>query len=476
MINWESLTVGDIKKGIEFLQSEAEKARQIDIALADNFYYGGDRTKQYLQRHSVEEDHHWAVRQDRFAHWGYTGAIGETLRDGIAARPIIREITNGDERQNAYFTKIYTENWVPALQRDWYQGQVVHGDGFAKASMSADLGRIAQHAPHVENVWVERHPDDARRMRTYVEEVDHPTPKKRGEIAFWVWTAENYILIDGTSEPIRWEDGRGETHSGWIPNPYKRIPASHVRGKPMSNEFWGQSYLVDVIQLNRLVNNAASDLDRLFQFQAHSQPWVKGRMHTAETESGPTKMIGLEIDGDMGYASPSAKLLEGLERLKDLCSRMFDLSGVPDIAVRGGSATSGYELEVRFRRMDEVVRDMQVEAVPFEEDFGAVTCAVANAHFDEIKDPDKVKLPDDPEFNIEFKTQLFPKDEARAREQDRQDWQDNLMTTEDYLKRQRPDIPEGDRAAYAAELEEQRQRTSVFGATPEASTEGSLIL
>ena len=473
MIAWQDISISSIKEGIDELRAQAEKARQVAIDEANDFYYGGDRTKSYLVRHPAEEDDHWFARRKRFCHWGYTGAIGETLRDAIAARPIIREIVGASETVQSFFNRIYSGNRVLSLQRDWYQGQVVHGDGFARVSFSPALGRVVLHSPDVENVWIEKHAEDARVMKTYVEEINHPY--RKDELAYWVWTDEAYILIDGTSEPITWEDGYGEVHSGWLDNPYGRIPAAHVRGKPMSNEIWGQSLLVDVIQLNRLVNNRASDLDRLFEYQAHSQAWVKGQLHTIETEAGPTRILGLDPgDGEYGYATPQARLIEGMESLKDLCSRMFDISGVPDIAVRGGCASSGYELEVRFRRMDEVVRDMKVEARPFEEDTAAIVVAVANAHASEI--PKSVKLPEDPEFNIEFETQLFPKDEAREREEDRQDWLNNLMTTEDYLKRQRPDLTEKELPEYIAKLEEQRSRTSVFGGTPEAQPTGSLLL
>ena len=93
-----------------------------------------------------------------------------------------------------------------------------------------------------------------------------------------------YGLAPGEAEALCGSDGTAEVVERWTPtelevvvartttrhgaNPYGFIPFVHVPNLPLANDPWGQSDLVDVIPINREIDERVSDQADVIRFHA----------------------------------------------------------------------------------------------------------------------------------------------------------------------------------------------------------------
>ncbi len=71
------------------------------------------------------------------------------------------------------------------------------------------------------------------------------------------------------------------------PNPYGVIPFVHVPNLPLANETWGVSDLVDVIPINREIDERVSDQADIIRFHADPPVIFKGVTDHSDLLRGP---------------------------------------------------------------------------------------------------------------------------------------------------------------------------------------------
>lgn len=430
---WDSIAEDKIKDGLQTIRNESELRRQTHIAELRAHLAGGDRPRSSLTRFAAEDPDEYQERLAAFSHVGLMGMIGNELSGGVYGRAVKRNITNSPGANDQY-QKTITQTRLDTNQILIGLDQVGVGNSFVAVQFSPQLNRVVLPIVAMENVFVERIPENPFEMFSLIEQRADPNRPKK--IANWIWTTERYRVVDEDGADIPWFGADGEMHSGWTPNPYGVIPYAHWRGRPWAGEFWGQSLLEDTLQLNKLINNRLSDLSVIIAHQAFSQGWVRN-MGTAAAKKenriavGPRRFVPLDEGGEMGYAQPDAPITESFSTIEKLMEWCVRLAALPTSVVRDGSAASGYALEVEFRSMKNVVDMLIRQAIGAENRLARCWCAVAGAHPKIYRGIPKY---DDAEIAIEFDVDFLPRDRQMEKDSARLDWQAGLMLTGDYVR------------------------------------------
>jgi hypothetical protein len=124
-----------------------------------------------------------------------------------------------------------------------------------------------------------------------------------------------YGLSVGEAEALCGEDGTAEVVERWTAtelevvvartttrrgaNPYGFIPFVHVPNLPLANEPWGQSDLVDVIPINREIDERVSDQADVIRFHADPPIVFRGVTDHADLAVGPGTVWDIPSDADV---------------------------------------------------------------------------------------------------------------------------------------------------------------------------------
>ena len=455
-----SMAPSMVAEAIRDLREKAEETRQRTYDYRNDFFLGGDRTKQYLTRHPGEGPTAWAERKERFADTGLTWRAGQALVSALYGHGVKRELLDTGDRETAAFQSILDASKINSKQRMVAQNQVVSGDGFALVAWSDSLNSLRIHSVDPGNIFVEVHPDDAMREQTVIER--RANPNRVDSFIYWVWTDEAKTLVD--------EDGKeldqGDGVFGWQPNPYGVIPYVHWRGMPISESYWGHSPVAACMELHRYANNIRSQVDRLALYQAHSILAISDHNIESTITAGETNALRLSAEGSAQYLAPSAAIGDVEAVYQRSRREAFEISGIPWSIVEGGQAPSGYALTVEYRSMAEVVEDLAVEAKDAELEMLRKLCIIGKVH--------GLPLPEDPDVQVDLNLEITPEDKDGLRLRDLDDLQAGLMTKRDYLLRHRPDIPPDQIDAYIEQLAAERPAAPAqFGGA--AAAEGFVL-
>ena len=450
-----SLAPTVVAKSIQDAREEADQTRIKIYDKHEAFYIGGagkntePRTLDWLWKHAAESPVAWSERQRRFTHWGYTGTIGGALVAAITGDTIVREIGKPESREQEALEEIFKASRWDSGQRMVGQSVVVAGDAFVNINFSTSLNRLRLLPVDPGNVFVEVHEDDPTIEQTLVEV--RPVDPDGKKLLSWVWQAEQVMLIDqdGKAYDLPWPKVGND---GWHTNPYGVIPYVHYRGLPMIGSYWGISPIRDVVELNELLNNRASQSDRVCLMQAHKQLVIVDSASMGEKITyGESNALVLNPGGSaelLGSNPEGITVLEG--SLLALVERMFEIGGVPISIIRGGSANSGLQLMIEYRRMEEIVNDIKIEYAAAEEEVIRRLCRIGRVH--------GLPFPENPEVAIDMHTRVVPPDKQADFDRDLLMLNGGLMTRKDFLTKHRPDIPEEQIDAYLAELAQENLR------------------
>jgi len=202
---------------------------------------------------------------------------------------------------------VYWDNDVEAVDLQVAQNAAVLGDGVYKVFWDARGGRI-----RVLSV------DPATFFATWAG--DDPTDLRRVEVAYRLDAADAEALIAGVRAAPSADGDAADVASGigafpdgdgvdvlerwtvdWFellvgervvrsgPNPYGTIPFVHVPNLPPANETWGVSDLVDVVPINREIDERVSDQADIIRFHADPPVIFTGVTDHSDLTEWPTK-------------------------------------------------------------------------------------------------------------------------------------------------------------------------------------------
>jgi hypothetical protein len=271
----------------------------------------------------------------------------------------------------------YERNSLALVDLDTAVDSAVLGDGAFKVTWDAQAGAPSISAVDPATLCCVRQADDYRRLLKvtqtyYVGDGDrvmgvgaypqHPTPntQHRAQQVVEEWTADTLEV---------WRDGALEKR---VPNPYGAIPYIVFPNLRVPKEPWGQSDLVDVMQVNRDLNSRLSILSHILEVSGNPIAVLENVTDSTGIKVGPGRLWELPKDAKAYLLD----LLSGggvglhIEYINLLYRAMHDLAEMPRTAFGDGEGTSrsGVALEIELQPMlQKVARKRAIWQVALEE-------------------------------------------------------------------------------------------------------------
>lgn len=147
-----------------------------------------------------------------------------------------------------------------------------------------------------------------------------------------------------------------------VVNPLGEIPIVHIPNYPLTGEYYGMSDLVDIMELNRELNEKATDISDIINYHASPQTVIYGaKLKDLEKGANRTwalpegaKVENLELKGDLSAASAHWTMLK---------TAMMELSNTPEQIFglqKSVTAPSGVALQMQYLPMIQK-RDVKVQ-------------------------------------------------------------------------------------------------------------------
>jgi hypothetical protein len=153
-----------------------------------------------------------------------------------------------------------------------------------------------------------------------------------------VWTASSFRLIVG-----------GQTvHEG--PNPYGFIPFVHVANLQPPNSPWGVSDLVDLIPLNRELNERMSDQADVIRYHADPPVVFRGVEEHSDLPVGPGTVWDLPRDADVSLLEWRGSAPAFQEHVERVLRALYEVTETPRTSFGdSGRLLSGVALETELQ-------------------------------------------------------------------------------------------------------------------------------
>ena len=330
------------------------------VELADEeFEVHGPRLNRYSLNWAMYLGHHWSYRRE----------IGESQMVYNYYRAFTDFIINFTFGRGASFrSPSSTEAIVPdVLKRVWETDNDKHSVMWEMGQQGGVSGdcfvKVAYEEAYVDSVG-RPHPGRVRVLplnSSFAFPEFHPHDRSRLirfklKYRFWgtsvegtrqVYTYTEILTDDRIEEYINDEliDSR--------PNPIGVVPIIHIANVHISGSPWGLADCHDLITLNRVYNETATDIADIVNYHAAPVTVITGAKASA-LEKGPKKVWGgLPKDAQVFNLEGGGQGLMGaMEFLKMIKSAMHEMVGVPETAlgqVQPISNTSGVALAIQYQ-------------------------------------------------------------------------------------------------------------------------------
>jgi hypothetical protein len=330
------------------------------VELADEeFEVHGPRLNRYSLNWAMYLGHHWSYRRE----------IGESQMVYNYYRAFTDFIINFTFGRGASFrSPSSTEAIVPdVLKRVWETDNDKHSVMWEMGQQGGVSGdcfvKVAYEEAYVDSVG-RPHPGRVRILplnSSFAFPEFHPHDRSRLirfklKYRFWgtsvegtrqVYTYTEILTDDRIEEYINDEliDSR--------PNPIGVVPIIHIANVHISGSPWGLADCHDLITLNRVYNETATDIADIVNYHAAPVTVITGAKASA-LEKGPKKVWGgLPKDAQVFNLEGGGQGLMGaMEFLKMIKSAMHEMVGVPETAlgqVQPISNTSGVALAIQYQ-------------------------------------------------------------------------------------------------------------------------------
>ncbi|MGE3273371.1 MAG: phage portal protein, partial [Chloroflexota bacterium] len=199
---------------------------------------------------------------------------------------------------------------------------------------------------------------------------DDPATLRRVDVAYCLGVDDlalgGYGLAAGEAEALCGSEGVAEVIERWTPhelevivgqrttrrgaNPYGFIPFVHVPNLPLANDSWGQSDLVDVIPINREINERVSDQADVIRFHADPPIVFRGVTDHADLAVGPGTVWDIPSDADVKLLEWQGQAVSVGEHIERLYRTLYEVTETPRAAFGdSGRLLSGVALETELR-------------------------------------------------------------------------------------------------------------------------------
>lgn len=331
--------------------------------------HGGTRLRRYREYQQFYEGRHFERSRNgrstlvlnyarAIVDKGIAYLLGRGVGFGVVPR---REASTRDRRRAAEAEQLLYdvcwENDVEGVDLQVAQNAAVLGDGVYKVLWEPADGRIRILSVDPRTffpTWAGDDPSTLRRVEVLyslgVEDL------ALGGYGLGPGEAEALCNADGTAEVVeRWTPtelevvvARKTTRRG--PNPYGVIPFVHVPNLPLANDPWGQSDLVDVIPINREIDERVSDQADVIRFHADPPIVFRGVTEHADLAVGPGTVWDIPSDADVKLLEWQGQSVAVGEHIERLYRTLYEVSETPRSAFGdSGRLLSGVALETELR-------------------------------------------------------------------------------------------------------------------------------
>ncbi len=249
------------------------------------------------------------------------------------------------------------QNGAEAVDLQVAQNAAVLGDGVYKVLLDPALGRIRILSVDPRTFFPTWAGDDASTLR-------------RVEVVYSLGAEDlalgGYGLTTGEAEALCGSSGLAEVVERWTPselevvvartttrrgpNPYVCIPFVHVPNLPLANEPWGVSDLVDMIPINREINERVSDQADVIRFHADPPIVFRGVTDHADLAVGPGTVWDIPSDADVKLLEWHGQSVAVGEHIERLYRTLYEVTETPRTAFGdSGRMLSGVALEMELR-------------------------------------------------------------------------------------------------------------------------------
>jgi hypothetical protein len=207
---------------------------------------------------------------------------------------------------------------------------------------------------------------------TYQDKVAQKTPFLRRDLGAMTsvdmvlkveeWISAKIDPLGNVLEPAKIRYYENKEFVKEVINPLGEIPIVHIPNYPLTGEYYGMSDLVDIMDLNRELNEKATDISDIINYHASPQTVIYGaKLKDLEKGANRTwalpegaKVENLELKGDLAAASAHWNMLK---------AAILELSNTPDQilgAEKSVTSPSGVALQMQYLPMLQK-RDVKVQ-------------------------------------------------------------------------------------------------------------------
>lgn len=366
----QMMAAGEVGNVMVRLEAQAGAGTETTSAEAARLrIQGSARLRRYREFQDFYEGRHFArVRNGRshlvlnYARAIVDKGIAYLLGRGVGFGVMARQESSEQARRWAGDAEqlLYDAGWandVEGVDLQVAQNAAALGDGVYKVLWDAAQGRIRILSVDPRTFFATWAGDDPATLRR-VEVVYSLGADDLALGGYGLGAEEGSALCgaDGTAEVVeRWSPdelevvvGRTVTRRG--ANPYGFIPFVHVPNLPLANEPWGQSDLVDVIPINREINDRVSDQADVIRFHADPPIVFRGVSDHADLAVGPGTVWDIPSDADVKLLEWQGQPVAVGEHIERLYRTLYEVTETPRSAFGdSGRVLSGVALETELR-------------------------------------------------------------------------------------------------------------------------------
>jgi hypothetical protein len=292
---------------------------------------------------------------------GVSFLIGRGIGFAVGERGSERDREGGDAARaaEALLYGVYDDNDLDAVDLACAVNAAVLGDGVYKVCWDATSARLRVVNVDPLGFFARWASDDLATLQqvalTYTIAADDAAARygvdPPAAPASWGGAAAGpgvSVVETWTADAFHLAVGGVEVQAG--PNPYGVIPFVHVPNLPGPNEFWGRSDLVDVIPLNRELNERMSDQADVIRYHADPPVVFRGvETHDSPTV-GPGTVWDLPRDADVKLLEWQGQPVAVQEHLNLVLRALYETAETPRTAFGdSGRLLSGVALETELR-------------------------------------------------------------------------------------------------------------------------------
>lgn len=275
----------------------------------------------------------------------------------------------------------------------------------------------------------------ARKPFAYVYPIYNHGQSRENEVVYAYWSDDEHFLVhqNGTIESVN-EDNI---------NPYGILPFTVCHRHPYTTDFI-RNGASDIINANLMINLLMTELGLAMRLQALGQPVISGIDNANQVSLGVDKPMVLPEGASFQFVSPGANIDSYINAVRFYVDSVaYNNNLKVKWSVGREAFVSGEALKMAEIDLTEAVMS----------DYQMIWRGVENKRFEVdrvILDAHNIRVPD--EFSVDFSEPRFPLTAQEEREQWAWEWDNNLSTTKDWLRKYNPDLTDDELDEMVAEI------------------------